>query len=174
MVKIQTHRGHSLQQGPPDRTMAQKLHLESSPPPQPPAPSQVTPNLKVPCKKLDFCLAPGTHTALPLLHPSDSQRGLHTHSCAGIQLRSARTAQKLGAGGPAPSTRSGPRGSPRPSRHPPRQREPQATAQGLRGWEEGKVARRVTSRWDVWVRDTPGTTGPRCCPGGLRLTCSCR
>ena len=36
MVKIQTHRGHSLQQGPLDRTMAQKLHLESSPPPHPP------------------------------------------------------------------------------------------------------------------------------------------
>lgn len=118
MVKIQTHRGHSLQQGPPDRTMAQKLHLESLPPPQPPAPSPVTPKLKVPCKKLDFCLAPGTHTAQPLLHPSDSQRGLHTHSCGGIQLRSARTHRSWGRG---PSTKRSvwPPGVTRPLASPP-------------------------------------------------------
>lgn len=116
VVKIQTHRGHSLGQGPPDRTMAQKLHFEPSP-----SPSQVTPNRKVPCKKLDFGLAPSTHTAPCLLSTLlPIPREMFTPTPA---LESScpppRQHQKLRAGrhqvpGPAPGEPADPRPSPSP------------------------------------------------------------
>lgn len=101
MVNIQTHRGHSLGHGPPDRTMAQNLHVEPLP-----SPSQAALNLKVPCKKRNFRSAPSTHTALSPLHPSDSQLDFYIHPCIRIQLPSAKTAPEDAGRGPAPSARS--------------------------------------------------------------------
>lgn len=169
MVKIQTHRGHSLGQGAPDRTMAQKLHLEPSP-----APSQVAPNLKVPCKKLDLVWHQAPTRPLLPLHPSpDSQGDFHTHSCTGIQLLSTRQHQKLRSG-----PRSSPGGHPRPSPSPP-------TAEGTAGCRPGapRMERRQSCNEDAgWLppfgmcrcgtqRAQPS---PRCRPGSLRFTCPCR
>lgn len=99
MVKIQTHRGHSLQQGPLDRTMAQKLHLESSPPPHIPAPSRVIPTSRSharnwisvwhqaptrPCPR---------STLLPIPREICTPTPAPESSCAPL----GRSAQKLGA-----------------------------------------------------------------------------
>lgn len=141
MVNIQTHRGHSLGHGPPDRTMAQNLHVEPLP-----SPSQAALNLKVPCKKRNFRSAPSTHTALSPLHPSDSQLDFYIHPCIRIQPPSAKTAPEDAGRGPAPSARSSwgaCRPLPFPGPPPPQQSKPQAAAQWLHGWKEDKVARRL-------------------------------
>lgn len=168
MVKIQTHRGHSLGQGAPDRTMAQKLHLEPSP-----APSQVAPNLKVPCKKR-FGLAKHPHgpcflsTLLPIPREIFTPTPKPESSCP-----PPRQHQKLRSG-----PRSSPGGHPRPSPSPP-------TAEGTAGCRPGapRMERRQSCNEDAgWLppfgmcrcgteRAQPS---PRCRPGSLRFTCPCR
>lgn len=175
VVNIQTHGGHSLGRGPPDSTMAQKLHVEPLP-----SPSQAAPNLKVPCKKLNFHLAPSAHTALSPLRPSDSQLDFHTHPCIGIQLPPAKTAPE--AVGPGASTKREVQRAGLPTPALPRPTSPTAQQTAGRRPVAPRMERRQSCKeaaWNAHFRMCKCGTHraqprPHRRPGRLRLTCSFR
>lgn len=168
VVKIQTQ-GPLPWTGCPIQTTAQKSYLEPSSPPPPP---QAAPNLKVPCKKLNFPLAAPTHLAsdsFTLLIPSE----IFTSSPALEPSRSPpRQHQKL-RGEPSAKCVVQPRWAccppaPSPAHHPPSRgnRRPDAKKTKSQGGHVARSLRRCKCRAH-WAQPRL-----RCCPGNLRLTCS--
>lgn len=156
VVKIQTHRGHALRQGPADNN-GSEITLRTLGPPRP----KLLQTSRVHARSWISVWHQAPTWPLPPLHPSpDSQGGLHTHSCTRVQLPSTKTAAEAAGGGQPLWV-----GSPPPSPSPPPAEETAGHCPGGGGSTERKKAKSqeggvAPSLQDVQVRDPPGTTEP--------------